>query len=241
VIGEPRVHLEVCGSTNDELAARAAKLPAGAVLVADAQTAGRGRGDHRWHSPPGDLYASILLRPAIEPARIAAVSLVAGLAVARALRSLGVGAQLRWPNDVVVGAKKIAGVLADSSSRGGAIDHVIVGIGVNVAAREFPPELAGRATSIAIELGDESADRDAVLDVILASLPGPLERFSRGGVPAIRDEWEALWRDRGAIGRGKAGGREVRGQVIGLTETGALELDTGGERVALVAGSCEIE
>ena len=238
-----RIHLTSCTSTNDELSRRAADgAEAGTVLVADEQTAGRGRGDHRWYSPPGDLFASILLRPEVDLARVAAVSLVVGISVANALREFGVDAQLTWPNDVVVGTRKIAGILPESSSRGASVEYVIAGIGVNVATRVYPEWLGQIATSIAIERVGPPPSRDEVLERIIGALDNPLERFVGGGVAAIRDEWELLWRDRGRVGSAKIDGRSVRGEVIGLTNDGHLALELpSGDRVAAVAGTVDIE
>ena len=236
-LGHPRIHLETCGSTNDELAARAAGAATGTAVIARTQSAGRGRGDHRWHSPPGNLYASILLRPPIEPARAPAISLVIGIAVARALRRYRIDARLKWPNDVVVGAAKIAGILAESTSRGGGLDHVIAGIGVNVAG-PLPAELP--ATSIAIERGGDAPDPDRLLDAICAELGEPLARFSAAGVPAIHDDWERLWRDRGRRGRAEINGQMIEGEMIGITDDGHLRIDSDGRRLAVVAGGVEI-
>lgn len=235
-LGQPRIHLDRCGSTNDELAARAAGAATGTAVIADRQDAGRGRGAHLWHSPPGNLYASILLRPAVAPAVVPAISLVAGIAVARALRQYGVEARLKWPNDVVVGDRKIAGVLSESASRGGAVDHVIAGVGVNLATRDFPPELAATATSVAVITG-HAPEPGEVLDAICAELGDPLARFVAGGVPAIRADWEALWRDRGRRARVDVG----EGVAIGITDAGHLELELdGGARVTALAGPVEM-
>lgn len=147
-------------STNDE-AKRGAKSGArhGAVWVAESQTAGRGRQGRPWVSPPGEnLLFSVLLRLDGPPANLPLVALAAGLAVRDAI---GLGAMVKWPNDVLVRGKKIAGILTETSD--GAL---VIGIGVNVRAKTFPPELT--ATSVVLEGGP--LDRRALLDRVLEGL-----------------------------------------------------------------------
>jgi len=190
-LGRERRHLPSCGSTNDE-AARWARDGAihGAVVTADKQTAGRGRQGRVWHSPAGEnLYLSCVLRPATPPARVPPLALAAGLAVSDVCRLLGVDAALKWPNDVFCGHRKLAGVLCEMSTRAGALEPVILGIGVNVGMRAFPSDLAERATSLALAGSD--ADRDHVLRELLEALERRIEAFLRGGVPALRGDWEA--------------------------------------------------
>jgi BirA family biotin operon repressor/biotin-[acetyl-CoA-carboxylase] ligase len=241
-LGAPRIDLDECGSTNDELAARAsAGAAAGTLVTARRQRTGRGRSGRPWHSPEGNLYMSLLLRPSLEAAAVPPLSLVAGIAVCRAARALGAAAQLKWPNDVVVGSRKLGGILVESSSRAGRVEHVIVGVGVNVAARGFPDELAETATSLAIERGEAPATEE-VLERILGELEAPLAEYLAGGVAAIAPAWLALARDLRRPAVATIGNERVRGRVIGLTASGALEIETAsGERRAVVAGPVEIE
>ena len=162
----------VTGSTNADLLARAARgEPEGAVLAAEQQSAGRGRLGRAWVSPPrAALTFSVLLRPAAVPrARLGWLPLLAGVAVAAAVRDVAaVDARLKWPNDVLVGPRKVGGILAEATG-----EAVVVGIGVNVSTQpaELPPPGPGAlaATSLRIE-GAASLDRERLLAGILAGL-----------------------------------------------------------------------
>lgn len=183
-------------STNDDAKAGArAGAPHGSLWVADTQTAGRGRQGRRWESPPGEnLLFSVLLRIPCVPARVPPLSLVVGLAVrdavAKALGETGDDAvKVKWPNDVHVRGRKIAGILVESAVAGTRVESLIVGIGINVKTREFPPELASLATSVALEGG--AADRAAILLDVLAGLDRDLERAAHTGLGALHARLEA--------------------------------------------------
>jgi BirA family biotin operon repressor/biotin-[acetyl-CoA-carboxylase] ligase len=132
-----------------------AGAPEGMVYFADEQTAGRGRGAHTWASPPGSgLYVSILLRPQMAPADVLWLSLAAGLAVrAAVLQVTSLEADLRWPNDLLVGPKKFCGILTELNAEVTRVRHLVIGIGINVHQQQFPEELTGQATSLYIETG----------------------------------------------------------------------------------------
>jgi len=156
----PLIALEEVDSTNEEVRRRAAAgAPEGLVVVADTQTAGRGRRGHSWHSPPGvGVYLSILLRPNIPAAEAVALPLRAGLAAWSTVASFcvqrGLVPVLKWPNDVLVSGLKVAGILVESTSgKDGLVDVAVVGIGVNVVAHPMPPELEPTATSLQAALG----------------------------------------------------------------------------------------
>ncbi|MFO0737873.1 MAG: biotin--[acetyl-CoA-carboxylase] ligase [Labilithrix sp.] len=183
-------------STNDDAKAGArAGSPHGSLWIADTQTAGRGRQGRRWESPPGEnLLFSLLLRIPCAPARVPPLSLVVGLAVrdavARALGETGDDTvKVKWPNDVHVRGRKIAGILVESAVAGTRVESLIVGIGINVKTRELPPELASIATSVALEGG--AADRAAILLDVLAGLDRDLERAAHTGLGALRARLEA--------------------------------------------------
>lgn len=234
-LGRERVHLPACGSTNDE-AARLAAAGAvhGTVVTADAQDAGRGRQGRAWHSPPGEnLYLSCILRPALAPERAPAITLAAGLGVADAVRWAGARPALKWPNDVLVGGHKLAGILTEMSTRGGYVQHIVTGIGVNLETRDFPPELARGATSLGL-LG-LSVPRDRFLARLLECLERWFDRFFTGGVDALADAWSAC-ADRSWV-RATSSGREVEGRVLGLDREGCLLIeDRGGARHRILAG-----
>lgn len=169
--------LPVCESTSDVVRAAALGGAAeGLLVVADAQTAGRGRQQRVWHSPPGqNLYFSLLLRPRIQARLAAPLTLLAGAALAQALARAGAVPRLRWPNDLLLPVdgqmRKAAGILMEMASEGQAIRHIVLGVGVNVNSREFPPELAVRATSLYLAAGQRLARSQILADFLSAFEP----------------------------------------------------------------------
>ncbi|HWA94615.1 MAG TPA: biotin--[acetyl-CoA-carboxylase] ligase [Terracidiphilus sp.] len=163
---------EVTGSTNaDAQAAGLAGAPHGSVWFANEQTAGRGRGDHTWISTAGQgLYVSVLLRPQMPVARLPLLALVAGLAAADAIKAAsGVSADLRWPNDLLIGPRKTGGILVESKTTEATIAFAVVGIGINVHQRAFASDLATPATSLDLE-ADRTVNRQTLLVTLLKSL-----------------------------------------------------------------------
>ena len=153
----------------------------GDVFTADFQTAGRGRLDHKWLSPPGTnlMMSAVLSVEGLSPEQVSTLPLVVGLAVAEGLSPFvagGLSPLLKWPNDVLVGGRKLAGILCERQG-----DLVVVGVGVNVGQRDFPLELAGRATSLALLCTGETPTCSSVRDGILSKL----------------DEFYSLWRKEG--------------------------------------------
>jgi BirA family biotin operon repressor/biotin-[acetyl-CoA-carboxylase] ligase len=237
-LGQPLTVLQEVDSTNDEAKAAGRRGEAhGSLFVADSQRSGRGRGGKRWHSPPGEnLYLSFLLRPTIEPGRMPMISLVAGVAIARVLEeALGpispaaqVGAtvsgdsprvQIKWPNDVYVNDAKIAGVLIEAVTRGSAPPDVIVGIGLNVATRHFPPEIKHPPTSLAL-LGGEDVDRESLIAAIAFHLGEGLSVFAADGPTTMLAELERRdW----LVGRTVQVG-EIAGLAVGIDGQGQLEV-----------------
>ncbi|MGD0154912.1 MAG: biotin--[acetyl-CoA-carboxylase] ligase [Terracidiphilus sp.] len=160
------------GSTNtDALIAARNSAPHGSVFVTDEQLAGRGRGDHGWISSAGDgLYVSVLLRPHFPSSRLPLLPLAAGLAAADAVGAVsGLAVDLRWPNDLLVGSRKTGGILVESQSEGSAAAFAVIGVGINVHQREFPPHLATPATSLDLEAG-RRISRPNLLIALLKSL-----------------------------------------------------------------------
>lgn len=222
MLGVPLHRLASTTSTNDE-AKRAARqgAPHGSTWVAETQTAGRGRQGRAWLSAPGEsLLFSVLVRVACAPSRLPPVALVAGLAVRDAVARAApdADARIKWPNDVVAGDKKVAGILVEAMTSGSRVDAVVVGVGVNVHARSFPPEIADRATSIAL-LTPSAVDRDVLLGEILATLDRDLEVVLARGLAPIRARLAAA---------GSLSGRRVRsdsgdeGIAEGIDDDGRL-------------------
>ncbi len=206
-----RLHLATCGSTNDIAAAEAGEV----VVVADVQTGGRGRLGRTWHSPPGtNLTFSIRLCPPLRPVQVPPITLLTGAVLAEVLATEGAEPRLKWPNDVLLGGRKVAGILTEMASERDRVRHVVVGVGLNVNGTEFPAELAERATSLRLALG-RTFDRDVLLEKILAAFAPAFARFVTEGLA----ETVARWRVHGNLG--------IRCSVDGIDGT-ALDLDDSG-------------
>jgi len=216
----------------------------GTTVVAETQSAGRGRLGRSWHSPPGrNVYCSVVLRPALAPTVVPQIALVVGLAVATAVRETsGLAPLLKWPNDVLLGGRKVAGVLTEMDAELERVHFVIAGIGVNVNAQAdtFPPELRDKATSLAIAAG-RPTDRVAFMGRLLAQLETRYRRFLAGGFAPLRAECEHLSALAGRAVVVHVPGGEVAGRVEGLDDDGALRLvDDAGVTRRVVAGEVTI-
>jgi BirA family biotin operon repressor/biotin-[acetyl-CoA-carboxylase] ligase len=188
-LGHPLSWTETTGSTNDDaLAAAREGAPHGALFVTEAQMAGRGRRGNAWLAAPGQgLLFSVVLRPNVKLERATALALLAGLAVREVVeemfRTYGVNAKVlvKWPNDVVVADRKVAGILVESQVRGAALGAVVVGVGLNVGRMELPRDVAELATSLAA-LGVES-EREVLLAAILRAIEARLRRLEDPEMP----------------------------------------------------------
>ncbi len=229
LIGSARCRVESTGSTNADLARMAfddPSLPDGFVLLADAQTAGKGRQGRSWSSPPDSgLTFSVLLKPGVTPLRASTLPLVAGLAVARAVEGLapGCGVGIKWPNDLLAAGRKLCGILCEMRAEGDRVRHVIVGIGVNVnlAASAMPPEIATIATSLQI-LAGHRFDRDEILGVILQSLDETYRLWLDAGFATLLDELARRDILRGRPVAIECGASIIRGVAEGIAADGAL-------------------
>jgi BirA family biotin operon repressor/biotin-[acetyl-CoA-carboxylase] ligase len=238
-LGEPLTYLPLTGSTNDDaLAAARSGAPHGSLFVADAQTAGRGRRGNTWLAAPGEsLLFSVLLRPQLELSQVSALTLAIGLALRDAIAPLAPSeAQIKWPNDLYVGGKKLAGVLVESQLQGDHLKAVVVGVGLNITTRDFPAEIATRATSLAL-LGATSLEREPLLHELLAAIALRVEAYQHAGVAGILDELNAADALRGQQVRVDA----LIGIGRGLDAQGRLLLeDEHGEIHAVLSGTVEL-
>lgn len=227
---------EQVASTNDIAASLAEHgTPEGAVVAANAQSSGRGRLGRSWESPPGaGLYVSVLLRPprAVFPL----VTIAAGVALAEGIEaSSGLSPCVKWPNDIYVGPRKLAGILAEAGSSAEG-EHVIVGFGINLHPAAFRPDVAARATSIESELG-RRVDRGLVLAECLAAIASRHEALQRGAA----DDVVSAWRARAAPHLGKAvewdheHGRR-HGVAHDIDAGGALLVREGDQIVRVISG-----
>jgi len=224
-IGRPVSIVPVTTSTNDD-AKRAAQdgAPSGSAFLAEMQTNGRGRLGRTWHSPAREnLYASFLVRPSFDPKRLPLVTLAAGLAVAEAIDGVVTAARvaLKWPNDVLVDDRKVAGILAeahlaspgDETDRAARSPWIVIGIGINVHTTSLPPEIAQRATSLALA-GATTLDRSSLFVEVATRLAVRLDDLGNGDPAAIVAAVSA---------RDALAGRAVTVDGVAVTATGIAE------------------
>jgi BirA family biotin operon repressor/biotin-[acetyl-CoA-carboxylase] ligase len=231
------------GSTNSEaMQAAASGAVEGSVFLAEEQTTGRGRGGHSWTSPPSTgIYSSVLLRPTVAPADALLLSLIAGLAVTAAVKDVtGVEADLRWPNDLLIGDKKFCGILTEMNAEVTRVRYAVVGIGINVNQWEFPPELDAIATSLRIATGREWS-RVELIASLLQSLDREYRALNSGDLGAARADIFRRFEEVSSYARGKNvtvdedGGYE--GVTAGLDERGFLRVQTSTGTKTVLSGS----
>lgn len=228
VFGRVLEYHERVGSTNDvilDMAEQAA--PHGTVCLADEQSAGRGRRGYGWFSPPGcGIWASVLLRPRLSAARTPPLTLCAAAAVARVLEpAAGESVKIKWPNDLLMGGRKVAGILAESRIVSGDEPVIVIGMGINVnhTREQFPDELSATATSLRIESG-RPVGREGLFLAILASFESAYGYYLATGTVSFLTEIDArlAWRGLAVEADSPAG---AAGRVSRIDEEGGLVLD----------------
>jgi BirA family transcriptional regulator, biotin operon repressor / biotin---[acetyl-CoA-carboxylase] ligase len=215
-----------------------AQTPHGTLVVAGVQKGGRGRLGRHWGSPQGGLWMSLVLRPELEAGLASRITQTAAVGVAGALWEIGVEARIKWPNDLLVGGRKICGILAESGvGPGGRLDYAILGIGMN--ANLDPSDLGvmdREVTTIRSELGQD-VDLLLLLGGILSNLDAALGRIEE--FETVLDEWRNLNCTLGERVRVRRLGETIEGRAIDLTPEGALLLATTGGNVELFEGEIE--
>jgi BirA family biotin operon repressor/biotin-[acetyl-CoA-carboxylase] ligase len=211
----------------------------GAVAFAETQSKGRGRHGRTWLSPAGKgLWFSILLRPKMPPHQATQLTVGSAVAVRRAIHPIvGAGLEIKWPNDILIHGKKVAGILTELSAELDMIRHLTLGIGidVNVPLDDFPPELQKTATSLRIECGKQ-VDRPALAVAILRELDNVYAQIESGRFDRIADEWEEHCSTLGRRVRIRVGTHEIIGQAEALGDDGALLLRTEHGRLERIIG-----
>ena len=237
--GQQRLVLEEASSTNSvawEMADQG-KLAEGAVVMALRQTRGRGRRGRTWESPRGGLWFSIVLYPRLPAGDVAPLSLVFSLALARALDKLtGVPVDVKWPNDVLMSGKKVAGILLEMNTEFDAVKYLVAGIGVNVNLRseDLPPELREKATSLLIAAGRQF-DVEEVLFAALREMEKAYRRYLKTGFKGFRREFAQRCAHFGRQVSVCLQGRELTGIDRGVDESGCLRLEMENGRILRVS------
>ena len=200
----------------------------GEIVIAEAQTQGRGRLGRRWQSPPfTNLYFSVILRPQLLPAQAPQITLTAAVALAETVASfIAQPAAIKWPNDILVHGKKLAGILTEASCDAQRVHYVILGIGVNLNYRvaAMPDEIRAHATSIA-ELTGQSLDRESFLKRLIQGLDRCYGELEESGFAPLAPRWEAHFGLRGKRVRVELLDQIVTGRAIGIDQEGALLIE----------------
>ncbi len=217
--------------------------PEGTVVIADAQDSGRGRLGRSWVSPPGrNLYASVILRPRTAPHELQGITLLAAVAAAETIAEFTPQKpSVKWPNDVLIGTRKIAGILMEMQGSVEMADFVVAGIGVNVNAREedFPPALRKTAASIQSSSG-RTVPRTAFTQALFLSLEIWYKTFLQKGLSAIIEAWRRHFSSEGKPVRVRSLRKTIEGICLGVDETGALLVRTAsGATERILAGDVE--
>ena len=232
-LGKNIYHFYRVDSTNAfalRLIAHDRKVADGALILAEAQTAGRGRLGRSWHSEPENgLYLSMVLRPKIPPSLAPLFTLAAAVAMHNAVeRDTRLDVDIKWPNDLLTGGRKISGILGEVQAEVDRVHALIIGIGVNVNHSSFPPEVAERATSLRIASGRMQSRIEILLE-FLEEFETLMDRFERTGPATIIDQWT----QNSSFANGRRlkiddGVRVIEGFTRGLNPVGALRLETKG-------------
>ena len=215
--------------------------PEGTLALAEFQSAGRGRLGRSWEVPEGtSVMMSILLRPKFEPQYAPTLTLVMGMAVAKAVKSLGFDVSIKWPNDVVVSHKKICGILTEMGVRDGKIDYAVIGVGINVNIKEFPEEMADKATSLYLESGKEF-DRSQIPGLVMEAFEEYYEKFAAAcDLSGLKEEYESILANYNQPVRVLAK-EPYEGVARGITDGGELLVEkTDGTIVAVSAGEVSV-
>ena len=214
----------------------------GDVVLTEQQTAGKGRRGRSWLSPPGkSLYFSVILRPELPPQRAPELTLVAAVALCETLREAGVKATIKWPNDVQIDGKKVAGILTELSADTERVHFVILGVGVNLngSLEEFPPELKETATTLEASRG-QSVPRALFTAALWTRLEHWLDLHADDGFAPVRAAWKTMASTLGQDVLVRSEQRELRGIAEDLDEDGALLLRTpDGKLERVLAGDVE--
>lgn len=242
--GSRILYFDSIDSTNNELKRQAEnKICHGMLAVAEEQTAGRGRRGHTWVSPPGTgIWFSFLLKPEIPPDKASMLTLVAAMAVSRAIGdTTGLESEIKWPNDIVVNKKKVCGMLTELSAELSCVNYVVIGIGINANTKEFPKELQATATSLYIEAG-KRIKRAEVIEAVGRYFEKYYEAFIKAGdLSPILDEYNAMLANAGKQVRIIANESERVYTALGINPQGELLVrDDNGEETAIRSGEVSV-
>ena len=223
--------------TTNERAKANSDAPEGSVFSAEVQTHGKGSRGRGWVSPRGTgIWHTILLKPDISPLEVSQITLVAGLAVCKAI---GLDSKIKWPNDIVIGGKKVCGILTEMSAEMDMVNYVVCGIGINVNTESFDKEIEHRATSMYIESGVKYR-RDEIIARLMNEFEYYYKKFLNDGLSAILDEYKkycvTIGRDVSVIFKKET----VTGKAVDVDENGALVVETANGIIRVTSGEVSV-
>ena len=199
----------------------------GTVLISEIQTKARGRSGKKWESPEGGIWMSLILRPQVPPARIGLITLATGVAIAKSIRSLGLDAKIKWPNDVLIHGDKISGVLTEVNATFNEIDWIVVGIGIdsNINLEDFSEDVRAGTTTLTEELPAE-IDENELIAIFLNEFEKVYQLYKDGEIEAILKDWRDLSDTIGKyVNITQTGGKITQGYVVGINNEGSLIIE----------------
>lgn len=216
--------------------------PSGTLVVADRQTAGKGRRGRSWESPTGiGIFMTLMLKPEINPNHASMLTLVAAMATTRAIRRVtGVPAMIKWPNDIVMNGKKVCGILTEMSAQFDYINHIVIGIGINVHNEDFPEEIAQTASSIYLESG-QRIHRASLIEAFLEEFEDVYAEYLKTeDMEGLVKEYDAMLVNRGRQVRVLDPKEPFEGKAMGITKKGELIVDTWESRKLVSSGEVSV-
>lgn len=242
-IGKHWQYFKSIDSTNKKAKENALDLKEGTVLISEEQTGGKGRIGREWISPKGKgIWMSIVLKPGLDPIKVSRITLLGAVSVFKALKNMGINSQIKWPNDILINGKKVAGILTEMSGELNMVDYIVMGIGINVNLdkKDFPKSLKNKATSAKIELGKE-INRRKLTAYILNEFEKNYIQFKED--EDIREIIEIIRRNSILIGK------EIRvingkiakiGKVLDINELGELVVEFEDGIANIISGEISI-
>lgn len=216
--------------------------PSGTLVVADRQTAGKGRRGRSWESPSGiGIFMTLMLKPEINPNHASMLTLVAAMATTRAIRRVtGVPAMIKWPNDIVMNGKKVCGILTEMSAQFDYINHIVIGIGINVHNEDFPEEIAQTASSIYLESG-QHIHRASLIEAFLEEFEDVYAEYLKTeDMEGLQKEYDSMLVNRGRQVRVLDPKEPFEGKAMGITKKGELIVDTWESRKLVSSGEVSV-
>ena len=212
------------------------------LVVADQQTAGKGRRGRSWESPTGTgIFMTLMLKPEINPNNASMLTLVAAMATTRAIRRVtGVPAMIKWPNDIVMNGKKVCGILTEMSAQFDYINHIVIGIGINVHNEEFPEEIKETASSLFLESG-QHIHRASLIEAFLEEFEDVYAEYLKTeDMEGLQKEYDTMLVNRGRQVRVLDPKEPFEGKAMGITKKGELIVDTWESRKLVSSGEVSV-